>query len=63
MQKKPEKIAIIGGGPAGSSLAIKLARQGLKVGVFDIGNRPDLIVGESLIPAVIALYPADSSGI
>ena len=55
MQKKPEKIAIIGGGPAGSSLAIKLARQGLKVGVFDIGNRPDLIVGESLIPAVIPI--------
>ena len=55
MQKKLETIAIIGGGPAGSSLAIKLARQGKKVGIFDIGNRPDLIVGESLIPAVIPI--------
>ncbi len=46
-------IAIIGSGPAGSTLASFLAKKGADVTVFDDGRRPDLIVGESLIPALI----------
>jgi flavin-dependent dehydrogenase len=46
-------IGIIGSGPSGSTLASFLAKKGLDVTVFDDGRRPDLIVGESLIPALI----------
>lgn len=46
-------IAIIGSGPAGATLASFLAKKGMNVTVFDDGRRPDLIVGESLIPALI----------
>lgn len=46
-------VAIIGGGPAGASLATHLARAGLRVALFDRGGRPPLIVGESLVPATI----------
>ncbi|MEM7409389.1 MAG: NAD(P)/FAD-dependent oxidoreductase [Myxococcota bacterium] len=46
-------VAILGGGPAGASLATYLARQGVSATVFDGGERPPLIVGESLVPAVI----------
>ncbi|HMV66705.1 MAG TPA: NAD(P)/FAD-dependent oxidoreductase [Myxococcota bacterium] len=46
-------VAILGGGPAGASLALRLARAGLTVGLYDRGNRPPLIVGESLVPAII----------
>lgn len=48
-------VAILGGGPAGSTLAILLAQKGFKVGVFHTGKRPPLIVGESLLPAVIPM--------
>jgi len=46
-------IAIVGGGPAGSSLATYLANAGFEVGLFVQGKRPPIIVGESLVPAVI----------
>lgn len=55
MPKKIETVAIIGGGPAGSTLATLLARQGIKVGLFQIPKRPPLIVGESLLPSVIPI--------
>ncbi len=48
-------IAIIGGGPSGSALATFLVQAGHHVTLFDDGKRPDLIVGESLIPALIPL--------
>jgi flavin-dependent dehydrogenase len=48
-------VGIIGSGPAGASLASLLALKGLEVTLFDDGRRPELIVGESLIPAVIPL--------
>ena len=48
-------VAILGSGPAGSSLAILLARQGAEVTLFDDGGRPALLVGESLVPAVIPI--------
>jgi flavin-dependent dehydrogenase len=48
-------VAIVGAGPAGSALAILLARQGADVTLFDDGRRPELLVGESLVPAVIPI--------
>jgi len=55
MQKPIATVAIIGGGPAGSTLGILLARQGIKVGLFQLPHRPSLIVGESLLPAVVPI--------
>jgi len=49
------RVAIVGAGPSGSALAILLARQGADVTIFDDGRRPDLLVGESLIPAVVPM--------
>ncbi len=53
--KKPNTIAIIGAGPAACTLAALLAARGVHTLVFDDGKRPELLVGESLIPAVIPL--------
>ncbi|MCB0662658.1 MAG: NAD(P)/FAD-dependent oxidoreductase [Saprospiraceae bacterium] len=55
MQAQRKTIAIIGGGPAGSTLATLLARKGHKVGIYHLPKRPPLIVGESLLPAVIPI--------
>lgn len=46
-------IGIIGSGPSGATLASLLTIRGVDVTLFDDGRRPDLIVGESLIPAII----------
>jgi flavin-dependent dehydrogenase len=50
-----QTIAIIGAGPAGSTLAALLAEQKIPVVVCDDEKRPDLLVGESLVPAVIPI--------
>lgn len=49
----PRKVAIVGGGPAGSSLAVYLAQAGIEAVLFTTGKRPPIIVGESLVPAVV----------
>ncbi len=49
------RVAIVGSGPSGSALALLLARQGARVTLFDDGRRPELLVGESLVPAVIPI--------
>jgi flavin-dependent dehydrogenase len=48
-------IAILGGGPAGATLGALLAKKGLNVGIFHSEKRPPLIVGESLLPAVVPM--------
>lgn len=53
MKQTIKTIAVIGGGPCGCSLALQLKRKGYKVGVFYIEKRPEIIVGESLVPAII----------
>lgn len=53
MMRNIKSIAIIGGGPSGCSLATLLKRKGYKVGVFYLEKRPEIIVGESLVPAII----------
>ncbi len=46
-------VAILGGGPAGAALATHLVRDGITVVLFAPDRRPPLVVGESLVPAVI----------
>ncbi|MCP3984592.1 MAG: FAD-dependent oxidoreductase [bacterium] len=48
-----QKVAIIGGGPAGAAVATYLARAGMDVALFTRGKRPPIIVGESLVPAIV----------
>jgi flavin-dependent dehydrogenase len=55
MTTKPNSIAIVGGGPAGATLGNLLARKGYRVGIFHTDKRPPLIVGESLLPAVVPM--------
>jgi flavin-dependent dehydrogenase len=53
MKRPVRTIGVIGSGPSGATLASLLAMKGMDVTVFDDGRRPDLIVGESLIPAIV----------
>lgn len=55
MKNKINTIAIIGGGPSGCALATLLKRKGFKVAVFYIEKRPEIIVGESLVPAIVPM--------
>ncbi len=55
MKRNIRSIAIIGGGPSGCSLATLLTRKGFKTGVFYLEKRPEIIVGESLVPAIIPM--------
>ncbi len=55
MRKQLKTIAIIGGGPSGCALATLLNRKKFKVGVFYLEKRPEIIVGESLVPAIIPM--------
>jgi len=48
-------VAILGAGPAACTLAALLSQRGLRAFVFDDGKRPEMLVGESLIPAVVPL--------
>lgn len=53
MKKEIRSVAIIGGGPSGCALATLLKRKNIQCAVFYIPKRPEIIVGESLIPAII----------
>lgn len=49
----PRSVAILGGGPSGAALGALLARGGVEVTLFARGKRPSIIVGESLVPAIV----------
>lgn len=53
MKRNIKSVAIIGGGPSGCALAILLKRNGYNATVFYLEKRPEIIVGESLLPAII----------
>lgn len=52
----PFDVAVIGGGPAGSTAATMLARKGLRVVLFERERFPREHVGESLLPASMPLF-------
>ncbi len=52
---RPGMVAILGGGPAASMLAVLLARKGARVAIFHRPRRAPLLVGESLVPAIIPM--------
>lgn len=49
------RVAVIGAGPSGSALSMLLVREGAEVTLFDEDRRPELLVGESLLPAVVPI--------
>jgi flavin-dependent dehydrogenase len=55
MPRRPQ-IVIVGAGPAGCTLAAMLAERGYDLVVLDDAKRPDLLVGESLLPAVVPIF-------
>lgn len=54
-RQKINTVAILGGGPAACALAILLCRSGLQVAIWHKPKIASLIVGESLVPAVIPM--------
>lgn len=54
-QRKINTVAILGGGPAACTLAILLCRAGLRVAIWHKPKTVPIIVGESLVPAVIPM--------
>ena len=52
---KINTVAILGAGPAASTLAALLAREGVKVALLHRPRAAALLVGESLVPAIILI--------
>jgi flavin-dependent dehydrogenase len=49
-------VLVVGGGPAGSTVATILAQHGLHVAVFEREHFPRFHIGESLLPANVPLF-------
>lgn len=49
-------IAVVGGGPAGSTAAALLAERGFRVALFEKSRHPRFHIGESLLPANLSLF-------
>jgi flavin-dependent dehydrogenase len=52
---KIQTVAILGGGPAASTLATLLARSGVQVAMLHRPRTAPLLVGESLVPAIVLM--------
>lgn len=52
---KIQTVALLGGGPAASTLATLLARKKIHVAIYHTPKRAPIIVGESLVPAIIPM--------
>ena len=53
MARRIRSVAIVGDGPAGTTLATLLARAGVECVLFARGRPATLVVGESMVPAVV----------
>ncbi|MCW5669124.1 MAG: tryptophan 7-halogenase [Hydrogenophaga sp.] len=49
-------VVVVGGGPAGSTIATLLAREGRKVVLLEKEHHPRFHIGESLLPGNVALF-------
>lgn len=49
------QVLVIGGGPAGSTAATLLSRQGFDVTVFEMSRFPRYHIGESLLPSILQI--------
>jgi flavin-dependent dehydrogenase len=49
-------VIVIGGGPAGSTVATRLAQRGRRVAVFEKERFPRFHIGESLLPCSMPLF-------
>jgi flavin-dependent dehydrogenase len=52
----PVDVLVIGGGPAGATVAALLAQRGHRVTVLEKDHHPRFHIGESLLPANLALF-------
>ena len=50
-----KNIAILGGGPASSTLAIRLCKEGCNVVIFATPEQTPILVGESLVPMIVPM--------
>ena len=49
-------VLVVGGGPAGSTVAALLAQQGRNVVLLEKAHHPRFHIGESLLPANVELF-------